>query len=256
MVRHDQFYLTLPSNSSMNYYPNNKVTGYTTHLPSTVDLTDGEWEVALVEAHYPCTFETVVENSAVITVYALEKSVVSVNTIVLPAGNYKSAAELISGLNKLPYMNDYAMFKYDPKSDKVFIDMDVSVVQMELSPSLAIMLGFDPTETDLKRNNRGLRPVDIMASVPSHMYVYCDLVEPQMVGDTVAPLLKIVHIDTTGYKYGAHKEVHFTDPHYLPLVKSSFESVEIDLRDIKGSSLPFQFGTSCMKLHIRKERTR
>jgi len=282
MVKRDQFYLTLPSNSSMDYYPQNTTANYITHLASTVDLTNGEWEIALVEAHYPCTFETVSENDAQIFVYTShpiadkeasaasrkrrsadaaaflttfvgpKDKVVSVETMQLAPGNYKTIFELISALNKLPFMNDYAMFKYEARSDKVEIATDETVMQIVLSPGLAIMLGFDPTETDLKTNNRSVRPVDILATVPAHMYVYCDLVEPQMVGDTLAPLLKIVNMDTIAYKYGAHKQVHFNDPHYLPLVKGAFESVEVDLRDIKGDRLRFQFGASCMKLHLRR----
>ena len=46
------FYLTLTSNSSMEYFPDNTVTKYTPSLPQTVDL-DGSWEVGLAEIQYP-----------------------------------------------------------------------------------------------------------------------------------------------------------------------------------------------------------
>ena len=42
------FYLTLPSNSSMNYYPDNTLAHYTTALAQEVDLS-GRWEVGLSE---------------------------------------------------------------------------------------------------------------------------------------------------------------------------------------------------------------
>ena len=38
------FYLTLPSNSSHQFYPNNTMTDFTTKLASTVELTN-EWEI-------------------------------------------------------------------------------------------------------------------------------------------------------------------------------------------------------------------
>ena len=46
------FYLTLPSNSSMDYYKGNSLANFTTRLPNAIDLT-GDWEVGLVEIQYP-----------------------------------------------------------------------------------------------------------------------------------------------------------------------------------------------------------
>src|ERR1043165_6930066 len=49
------FYITLPSNSSMHYYPNNTVTRYTTRLGNAIPLS-GDWEVGLVEIQYQHTW--------------------------------------------------------------------------------------------------------------------------------------------------------------------------------------------------------
>ena len=46
------FYVALPSNSSMNIFPNNKLTKYTTKLSAPIKL-EGEYEVALVEIQFP-----------------------------------------------------------------------------------------------------------------------------------------------------------------------------------------------------------
>ena len=45
------FYLTLPSNSSMDYFPDNTMTRYTTKLPKRIQL-EGDWEVGLAEIQY------------------------------------------------------------------------------------------------------------------------------------------------------------------------------------------------------------
>jgi hypothetical protein len=47
----NMFYLTLPSNSSMNYFPNNTLTHYTKKLPKIMEL-DGTWEIGLAEIQY------------------------------------------------------------------------------------------------------------------------------------------------------------------------------------------------------------
>ena len=43
-----QFYLHLPSNASLNKFPNNTLTEYRVCLPQTITLS-GDWEVALTE---------------------------------------------------------------------------------------------------------------------------------------------------------------------------------------------------------------
>ena len=46
------FYLYLPSNTSIDTYPDNGPTGFTINLPNTLEL-NGEWEVALAGIVYP-----------------------------------------------------------------------------------------------------------------------------------------------------------------------------------------------------------
>ena len=56
------FYLTLPSDASMNVFPNNTLTSYITRLPRPIELT-GRWEVGLVEIQYPHTWYNVSEDA-------------------------------------------------------------------------------------------------------------------------------------------------------------------------------------------------
>ena len=48
----NHFYVTLPSDSSIKYYPNNTVAHFTTKLPHRIRL-DGDYEVGLAEFIYP-----------------------------------------------------------------------------------------------------------------------------------------------------------------------------------------------------------
>lgn len=279
----DQFYLTLPSNSSTIYYPNNTVANYKTHLPKTVQL-PGVWEAAVVEVHFPCSFLTVDDNMTIyvyrtnevrpsyagellnpenkklpfkrdmkvdgLQIYKQSRVKPGVVTAKIPPGNYTSVGEVIDVINSHENLVDLASFEYDGK--KVEIKLKDDVDQIEMSHRLALQLGFDPGEDDLKKNNKSVRPANMLLGLPAHMYIYCDIVEAQLIGDTMAPLLQIINIDTANYVYGANRFVQFSSPHYVPLMKSSFENIEIDLRDNTGELLPFHFGTSCVKLHFRK----
>ena len=44
----NMFYLTVPSNSSMDYFPDNTLTHFTTRLPQIMDF-DGLWEIGVAE---------------------------------------------------------------------------------------------------------------------------------------------------------------------------------------------------------------
>lgn len=275
----DQFYLTLPSNSSINYYPTNTTANYTTHLPRSINLSEGGWEVALVELHYPCTFPLLSEKATLtVNMYSVGSSVTIVTqdakTIaerakeiyetvrrVEPPDSFSSLEELLTVINRAADEINVE-FRADPGTKRVTVVLGAGVARLKISPQLSRVLGFDGdasrgiinANVDAQHIQTGPLPADTRLALPQTAYVYCDLVEPQFVGDTMAPLLRVVDIDTGGnrYQYGANRVVRFHDPHYVGLIKGEFDSVEIDLRDDTGEPLPFGFGTSSVKLHFRK----
>ena len=89
--------------------------------------------------------------------------------------------------------------------------------------------------------------------------IYSDLVEYNIVGDTKAPLLPCFHfisklmggdIITLGQymNYQTFKNLQFR-----PLLKNSFHSIHIDLRDPTGEKIPFvAVGITHLVLMFRK----
>ena len=71
------------------------------------------------------------------------------------------------------------------------------------------------------------------------MYVYCDIVEPQIVGDTSAQLLKSI-------------AKTFTNIQYVPIRTKSFEAVEVLLRNDTGDPVPFERGKVVITPHFRQ----
>ena len=55
-----EFYVTLPSNSSIEYFNDKKISNFVTKLPKTIQL-DGEWEVGIAEIDYPDTWYNISE---------------------------------------------------------------------------------------------------------------------------------------------------------------------------------------------------
>jgi len=82
-------------------------------------------------------------------------------------------------------------------------------------------------------------------------YVYCDLVEHVPVGDTKAPLLRIVNRMT----YRGSENVHeaFNPPLYISQQqKRCFDTVEINLMTDTGLPISFRFGKSFAVLEFRR----
>jgi len=46
--------------------------------------------------------------------------------------------------------------------------------------------------------------------------------------------------------------VEFSQLQYLQLQAKQFDTVRIDIRDIAGKLMPFQYGTLCVKLDFKK----
>ena len=91
------------------------------------------------------------------------------------------------------------------------------------------------------------------------LMIYTDLVEYNIVGDTKAPLLrcflfiskvKFGDIITTG-QYMNYQT--FSNLQFRPLLKNSFHSIHIDLRDTSGEKIPFvSVGITRLVLMFRK----
>ena len=87
----------------------------------------------------------------------------------------------------------------------------------------------------------------------SLIYVYCDLIEHRLVGDTLAPLLRIL---PTADQTSDIIHCIFQKPHYIPLAKRNFNFIEILLATDTGKKLQFQSGKTVATLHIRPRRIR
>ena len=91
------------------------------------------------------------------------------------------------------------------------------------------------------------------------LMIYTDLIEYNILGDTKAPLLRCFpfisklksgDIITTG-QYMKYQK--FSNLQFRPLFKSSFHSIQIDLRDTSGEKVPFvSVGITRLVLMFRK----
>jgi len=245
--------MTLPSNSSMDYYPQNTVAQYTTKLNSQIEL-EGEWEVGLAEISFPFEIENVLEGECYFYLYNDEEN--TKKTITIPLGYYGTFDELLTRLKVAQTMelsvtveNIPVKFTWHKSESKVRMRIS-RPYRIQFSPELGCLLGFSHHTS---YSNIGayissvLRP-QVRARIHS-VYVYCDLAEHVPVGDTKAPLLRIVNRASSG-----DENVHqtFNPVLFVPLQRKCFDNVEINLMADSGAPVPFRDGKSFVVLEFRR----
>ena len=99
---------------------------------------------------------------------------------------------------------------------------------------------------------RAHHPVNVDRLIPV-IYVYCDLIERQQVGDSYVQLLRTLPT-RTGVRGDLITET-FDNIHYGGVERGSFEMVEIQLVDHLGINIPFRRGIVTVKLHFKRKGT-
>ena len=96
-----EFYVTLPSNSFMEYFPDNRTSNFVTKLSRTLQL-DGEWEVGLAEIDYPHTWYNICEEKNSGEIYAPDNLYLVFKTVEysIQPGYYEKVQDVIDALYK------------------------------------------------------------------------------------------------------------------------------------------------------------
>ena len=244
----DDFYLVLPSNASMTRHPNNTLAQYITNLPRRICLS-GDWECGLTEIHYPHDWYNV--RDARLTV---EHDGETETDYDLEDGYYDSPEALVKTLNG--DKPGRVKFGYEPVTQKIIAHMK-GETKFTLYGDLPDIIGFGTgdSRTSIESSARSMfvraySIVDLRRGFES-LYVYSSIVEPRIVGDKIAPLLRIVPI--TG-RHGEMVAARFDHVQYMPVLSREFEAVETEIRDDTGRPVPFERGKVTVTLHLRRRR--
>ena len=81
------------------------------------------------------------------------------------------------------------------------------------------------------------------------LYVYSSIVELRIVGDKIAPLLRIVPITR---RHGEMVTTRFDHVQSIPVLSLEFGSIETEIRDDTGRPVPFERGKVTVTLHFRR----
>lgn len=241
------FYVTLPSDSCMNIFPDNTMSHFFTKLPKRLELL-GEWEVGLVELIYPRMWDNITEDANSYE-YDLGNGVKKNGKI--PSGFYDSVNDILGQFVK----NAKVQMTYNKFSKRVKLQLTKGAT-LRLSKGLAESLGFNHQEVlgkNFRPEGHALHfiesPFVADPNVDLHLlYIYSDITQPEIVGDIVAPLLRTL---TVKGKDGEMIHEQFERPHYLPVSRKNIETIEIVIRTHSGRYVSFERGKLIVKLHFR-----
>ena len=257
-------YTRFGSNASGELFPDNTLSSFTNFLPQKVNL-EGQWEVAISETSYPLMYQNITEGKFKFFDNKLSKST---STYSIEPGLYNSITDFVEAMNTL--------IQEKNNHNETCITVKVS----RRTQKNVIMLANDSSglafcSTDLGHifgNNVGNEFEVLMIGKGPHepefaydivrihsLMSYSDIVEYNIVGDTKAPLLRCfpfisklkgVDIMTTG-QYMNYQT--FSNLQFRPLLKNSFHSIHIDLRDPSGEKIRFvSVGITRLVLMFRK----
>jgi hypothetical protein len=234
------FYLTLPSNSSQQFFPDNTMTEFTTKLASTIELSS-EWEVGLAEIMFPRSWHTIPKKGLTIdascpscgsttALLTNENKAAYYNTkIGVKGGYYNTMEELIQKLNRASERAfDYTKklpegairppaFEYMPTSKRARVVLQAGMT-LQFPPELEAILGLSSSQNPLNNTTNevariaGDHSCDLQAGIHA-LYIYCDLLQFTHIGDIKAPLLRVVD---SGGEAGDVITRYYERPRYVP----------------------------------------
>ena len=117
-----------------------------------------------------------------------------------------------------------------------------------MSPKLAYLLGFPEY---LRNDSAYARYSPNLHGGISSLYVYApELIQPVIVGDTSAPLLRIVNVRGNSDET---IEESYSLIQYDKLLIKEISEIKIEIRYSQGDLIPFEYGNCTLTLHFRKD---
>ena len=276
-------YFTLPSDQSHDRSIVNTVGNFTFTLPSP-KCYDEDVCVALTELIYPVSWMNFPRQEIIRFTQVREngnESVFDKRVAVIGAGNYKNE-DFIKTINEklaLAFQREIRQSQWEPPTIKFSKFQNTIVIQGGrgnrktpvtpeepepatigfrivpiFSENMKNILGINLSDDDfsIKMFTHGYfsdQSVDL-DSPYRLIFVYSDIVKPGIVGNTYAPLLRIVPVPSK-FEYGEQKSASFQQLFYVPIARPYIDTVNITLRDITGNILPFNTGRSVATLHLK-----
>jgi hypothetical protein len=166
----------------------------------------------------------------------------------LPPNMYETAEDLKVALDK---MDLKGKVWFQLHGGKFSIKLGGHVSEVKMSGRMANLLGFTKHEEPYTlRKSQRARFMPHWEGNSHSLYIYSSIVDHQLVGGIVAPLLRVVCPETG--KLGQTVSEKYIKPFYLPVSSNYIDTIDVQIRTTSGHLFPFMSGTPVVvSLHFR-----
>ena len=263
-------YITLPSDASLDLFPDNTISAFTVKLPSELVVDRTRDVIGLTSIEWPHTFRNASFGN--LKIYMSPSNAPREKKMAVPfklaPGYYATPRDLVNEINRaMRYVHftgyddvlngkQHCEFRYDERAETVTFEESVdspATFKLKMNWKLYAKLGYalrrveDPV---VRSGQRAAHVVDMNAGFNT-LYVYCDLVEnSRIVGSTLTTVLRVLPID------GEHGENRYYEPRhieYLPLRYDRISEIRIELRTDTGELIHFESGKTVIGLRIKSK---
>ena len=276
----NEFTIDLLSNASMDVFNGNTMASYRNQLSQPIHL-QGEWQVALTSLSFPSNINNV--NSGEIVVYKNsrtnpnESSNRSRQLGKTRTGIHNSWEDLVSEIVRIAKQKQFDR-KFDMIMQKLVLTFGENEGLLFQDEEIPSILGFkgtsDPAHNgfvhigyqtnfengtpNTPNRNFGIFPVDITCG-SQLIFVIFDIIEYQHVGDSRAPILKIIESERRlrNGSLNTVAPIHhktYTNLDYKRLLSNSIQSIKVELRSQTGKLIPFT-GIGKVVISLKLQRT-
>ena len=170
-------------------------------------------------------------------------------TVFVNYGYYEAMKDFVGSVNKTlsKETKGNVSITFDVRTEKVTVHLK-NGYQFAVKGKMSVVMGFGGKEVKITKKTVSPYAADITGTMNS-IYVYCDIVQPQVVGDT---MLRTVPIEG---KMGDVVTRTYNNMQYIPVQRKSFEDIEILLRSDTGLPMPFERGVVLVTLHFRQQNS-
>ena len=142
---------------------------------------------------------------------------------------------------------------------RLYIDMceqkqlrEIKKMFVKFSDDLKFIFNLDKSEYHRMSLVKSIGPVYDINADYSVLYVYTSLIADQIVGDTRAPLLRLVCTGKNKQSNTSYRA--FPHVQYLPLKFHQFETISVHIRDRLGKKVSLQSGQVVLTVKFRPLR--
>ena len=152
------FYLTLPSNASMDVFPNNKIGSYHVKFPQTIDL-NGKWEVGSYSISYSNTWYTLQDHQNHIY-YSMDGG----------QSFWSSTIKSINTAMKKELGNTNITFSFNPRTHKVSVTL-AKKYGVRLYGQLSKILGYGGGDVKVRKSKESPYVTDLHGITSIYVYI-------------------------------------------------------------------------------------